>query len=561
MEYGQTMETFVQNQQPPEGQLRSPGWSRGELLLLCSFLLLLAGFRTFNLSSYDVLSADGTSYGPIGREFFKHGDFRIFGFISGPGYSFFVGLFDLLLHDIERSLRLVSVVFSTLTVGVVYAMGRAFFSRPSAIAAAGFCATLPFLHGMSGIDITEPTFTFFLLAGAFSFWQAYTAGSSRLAVVAGFLLVAAYLTRSEGFITWFALSVFALLDLVTRLRRDGRRLLVRVLVPFWLAFMLFFAPYLVYLHSMTGEWHLSGKAAGNAQVIKAYLGQTAEGVDVKFKFDKSGSGFDTAKGEGLGKFFRENPELFLFNLKQNWSDFVTEFPQTMPWYLLLAAAGAFVAVLRRRRSLPVAACLVSICAPLVIYFLFFVQQRGFYPYVSALCVLAGAGICLPAGSPAPGRPNRRSLLPLLVAVPLSLYYLYQDFPRPKPPYQHSQDGARLDDKHIGQHLKKLLPPDAVIMTRFGRIAFYAERPMVIPPQESYADVIAYARKNHVTHLVINSKFVDMRPQLSALYGPLLDSSKAFVPPPEVKLVFMGQELGGLPYLVYELLPETKAPVP
>lgn len=535
-------------------------WTPREIGVLLLFLSMVLIFRRFNLINYDVLSADGTSYGPIGRGFFKNGDFRVFGFISGPGYSFFVGLFDLFLRDIERSLRMVSVVFSTMTVGVVYSMAKACYGRQSAMAAALLCATLPALHAMSGVDITEPTFTFFLLTGVFFFWKGYSANNRRHAAAAGILLAVAYLTRSEGFITWFALSLFAVVDLASRFRNGGRQVLFRVMIPFWIAFMLGFAPYLVYMRTMTGEWHLSGKAAGNAQVIKAYLGLSPEGVDVKFRFNKSGDGFDIAQGEGLGKLLRENPGLFVYNIRKNISELAVSFSEAMTWYLLLAAATAFAFLPWRRRELQARACIAAICAPLVIYILFFVQPRGFYPYLSALCVMSGAGICLTgrltgrltgiAGRQLPWH----SWLPLLLLVlPLSGYYLYLDFPRAKPPYHYTQDGARRDDKHIGQHLKKMLPPDAVLMTRSGRIAFYAERPMVIPPQESYEDIISYARKNRVTHLIVTNQLMNMRPQLAELYRPILNPFEPFVAPPELKLVYKGEEPGGLPYLVYQFV--------
>lgn len=532
-------------------------WTLREAGLLLLFICVVVAFRIFNLGSYDVLSADGTSYGPIGRTFFKTGDFRIFGFISGPGYSFFVGLVNLFVSDMETSLRLVSVLFSSMTVAVVYCMGRAFYNRQSAMAAALLCAALPFLHGMSGIDITEPTFTFFLLAGTFVFWKAYTGIDSRQAAVAGLLMAVAYLTRSEGFITWFALSVFAVIDQGVRFRRDGKHLLFRVMIPFWITFMLLFAPYLVYLRSMTGEWHLSGKASGNAQVIKAYLGLNPAGVDQKFRFNKSGDGFDIAKGEGLGQLLRENPDVFFFNIRKNISEFSGAFSGAMPWYLLLAVFAAFIFSPWKRHGLSVRAGIISICAPLIIYILFFVQPRGFYPYISALCVMAGFGACLP-GRLLEGRVSRsiQTLLPLLLIVmPLTAYYIYQDVPREKPPYHYSQDGGRRDDKHVGQRLKKLLPPDAVIMTRSGRVAFYAERPMVIPPQESYAEIMAYALKNKVTHLIATVQLMEMRPQLRHLFAPLENPGAPFTPPAGLQLIYAGEEPGGLPYLVYRLSPE------
>ncbi|HEY5975463.1 MAG TPA: glycosyltransferase family 39 protein, partial [Geobacteraceae bacterium] len=141
-------------------------WSGRERLALALFLVLVVIFRLYNLRAYDVISADGTSYGQIGIQFFTTGRFAEFGTISGPVYSFLVGLSNLLFHDIEFSLRLVSVLASSLTVVVVYCLARSFYGRAAAIGAALLCAALPSLHGMSGIDIIEPTFTFFLLAGS-----------------------------------------------------------------------------------------------------------------------------------------------------------------------------------------------------------------------------------------------------------------------------------------------------------------------------------------------------------------------------------------------------------
>jgi hypothetical protein len=170
--------------------------------------------------------------------------------------------------------------------------------------------------------------------------------------------------------------------------------------------------------------------------------------------------------------------------------------------------------------------------------------------------MAGAGICLTGRLLGKTGMNGTLLswLPqLLLVLPLTGYYIFLDFPRAKPPYHYEQDGARRDDKHIGQRLKKILPPDAIFMTRSGRIAFYAEKQMIIPPQESYEDILAYARKNKVTHLVVTPQLMNMRPQMEVLFAPLMNPGVPFTPPPGLKLIYVGEEPGGLPYLVYELV--------
>jgi len=522
-------------------------WTRREMLSLGLFVFVVLLFRLYNLQSYDVISADGTSYGPVGRSFFATGSFKVFGTISGPGYSFFVGLFDLLLDDIEHSLRLVSVVFSTLTVAVTYLLGRYLFNQSGARVAGLLCATLPFLHGMSGIDIIEPTFTFFLLAGVLLFWRGYLPMNATVVAAGGFLLAGSYLCRSEGFITWFALAVFCAMDCFLRLKKDGMQILFRVLLPFIFGFMLLFLPYLNYLHNETGKWQLSGKAGLNAQVIREYQGKT--GSDQKFKLDAQGH-FDAGKGESLGRMFREEPELFLGNLKQNFKALPLAMMAAMPWYLLLASLAAIVCYPWTRRQLLARALIVGICSPMVIYLLFFVQPRGFYPYVAALCVWAGGGVSLAERLVPSGW--RRWSPALLATLALSAYYVYLDAPRPKPPYLFTQDAGRRGDKDIGRRLKSILPQNAVIMTRSGRIGFYSERPFVIPPQEPFEAIMAYAAKEKVTHLIVTAQLIYLRPQLALLFAPLQNPQAPFIPPPGLKLVYTGREPGGMDYLVYNL---------
>jgi hypothetical protein len=139
-----------------------------------------------------------------------------------------------------------------------------------------------------------------------------------------------------------------------------------------------------------------------------------------------------------------------------------------------------------------------------------------------------------------------------VVCALSAYYLYLEYPRPRPPYDYRQDGARYDDKQIGIRLRTIIPEKAVIMTRSGRIAFYVDRPWVRPPQEGFDQIMAYARKNKVQYLIANMLLLATRPQMEPLFKPLLEPKDPFQPPPGLELIYAGAEPGGLPYLVYRL---------
>lgn len=520
-----------------------------EAIAITLFLAAVFTFRLYNLRIYDVLSADGTSYGPIGRDFFHSGTFRTFGTISGPVYSFLVGLFDLVLHDLERSLRLVSVVCSTATVGFVYLFARSLFGVKGGMAAATICASLPFLHGMSGFDIIEPTFGLFTVSSVYFLWIGYLRINAVFSAVAGLLIGIAYLSRSEGFISWFALTVFLICLVIKTVRCDGLKLLTKVAVPYCVSFLILFMPYLVYLHAETGIWQLSGKSGLNTQVIREYLGKA--NPDQKFRLDAKG-GFDGGEKESLLRLVKEEPELMKQNVLNNFRLLPAAVSGAMTWYLLLAVIAAFAFAPWNVPFVMARAILAGVCSPMIIYLLFFVQTRGLYPYIAFLCVWAGGGLSL-LDKVAP-RSLKRWHISMLIAALIFSYFIYIDFPGAKLPYHYEQDGARRDDKHIGLRLRTILPQDAVVMTRSGRIGFYSERRNVLPPQEPYAAIMAYAYKNKVTHLIITPQIMGMRPQLKPLFAPLETPFAPFVAPPEVKLIYTGMEEGGLPYLVYQLVP-------
>jgi hypothetical protein len=157
--------------------------------------------------------------------------------------------------------------------------------------------------------------------------------------------------------------------------------------------------------------------------------------------------------------------------------------------------------------------------------------------------------------------KRCSSAALLITAIICSYFLFIDFPRQKPPYEYDQDGGRRDDKHIGQRLNTVLPRDAVLMTRSGRIGFYSERKYVLPPQESFEAILSYAAKNGVTHLVVTPQLIGMRPQLEFLFLPVSRPRASFTPPAGMQLAYSGQEAGGLPYLVYGLAPHSSGVAP
>lgn len=526
-------------------------------------LLLMAGavvYAVYGLRQYDVISADGAGYAVSGKTFFETGDPRSFGTVFPPLYPFLVGLFNVLFNALETAARMVSVFFNALTILPIYALTLSLWGRRAALCASILFITLPFLHGMSGIDISEPTYTFFAIAAAWTFRRCLASRGKGAAFASGLLLGIAYLARPEGFIVAVAFS--GILFLLLLLGPLGRRLRTPLLLAvFWCGFLVPAAPYINYLHTVTGAWQLSGKTGLNSGIIREYRGE--EPPDQHMRLDSKGQVIGGGSATLLD-LMKDSPDIFWGNIRDNFRAFPLEFANTFPWFLFLLACLGYLQLPEagaqeeddlstpNRRKLTDRLILVALCAPLALYILYFVQPRGFYAYVPVLLMATGGGFAsldswvrrlLPRNVP----------LAVPAAAMLALWYIYGSIPGPNPPYSYDQDGGRYDDKQVGLRLRSIIPPQATIMTRSGRIGFYSQRPYQMPPQGSLAEIIDFAAKNKVDYLIATLQLLSMRPQLGVLYQPLFEPGKGAAPLPGVAPVYMGQEPGGLPYIVYRFV--------
>ncbi|EHP85928.1 glycosyl transferase family 39 [Geobacter metallireducens RCH3] len=528
--------------------------------LVLLLIALAAAYSVYGLRQYDVVSADGAGYASSGKAFFKTGDPRCFGTLFPPLYPFLVGLFNLALDNLETSARMVSVFFNALTLIPLYGLALDLWGRRAALCASILFITLPFLHGMSGIDITEPTYTFFALAAAWAFRRCLAARGKGTAFAAGALLGIAYLARPEGFIVAAAFAGILLLLLFLPPRKGwmGQALLLAV---FWCGFLVPAAPYMNYLHNVTGAWQLSGKTGLNSSIIREYRGETPP--DQHMRLNEQGQ--EVGGGNStLLDLMKESPDIFWGNIRDNLHALPRELAGTFPWFLFVLSCIGYLWLPRyepedggeraapARQGLMDRLLLASVCSPLALYVVYFVQPRGFYAYVPVFLMATGGGLARIDSWVRRITPLETGIVLPIVAV-LGLWYVYSGIPAPKPPYHYTQDGARYDDKQVGLRLRSIIPPGATIITRSGRIGFYSQRAYLMPPQGSLAEIIAFADKNHADYLIATIQLLSMRPQLEILYQPLFGTGGNAPPLPGIEAVYIGQEPGGLPYIVYRFV--------
>lgn len=524
-------------------------------------IALAAAYGIYGLRQYDVISADGAGYAVSGKIFFETGDPRNFGTVFPPLYPFLVGLFNVALNDLETSARMVSVFFNALTILPLHALTLGLWGRRAALCASILFITLPFLHGMSGIDITEPTYTFFALAAAWVFRSCLARRGKGTAFATGALLGIAYLARPEGFIVAAAFSGILFLLLLLNTPRGGRLRTTLLLAIFWCGFLVPAVPYMNYLHNVTGAWQLSGKTGLNSSIIREYRGETPP--DQHMRLNEQGQ----AVGGGnatLLDLMKESPDIFWGNIRDNLHALPLELVGAFPWFLFALAGIGYLWLPRcapgdgeecaapARQGLMDRLLLASVCSPLALYVVYFVQPRGFYAYVPVFLMAAGGGFAR-IDSWANRYIPRKTWIAVPLAALLGLWYIYSSIPAPKPPYHYTQDGARYDDKQIGLRLREIIPRGAIIITRSGRIGFYSRHTYLMPPQGSLAELIAFAGKNNAEYLIATIQLLSMRPQLEILYQPLFGANGNAPPLPGIEQVYIGQEPGGLPYIVYRFV--------
>jgi 4-amino-4-deoxy-L-arabinose transferase-like glycosyltransferase len=492
------------------------------------------------------MSADGSGYASAGLQYIKTLSLKSIGSTMPPGYFFFIGLFSLAGFGPEMSARLVSVVMGVALIPVLFFLTRSLFGRMAALCTVLLYVNLPFMHSMSGIDISEPTYTFFAVSGVWLVWSAWRREQPAIrAGLGGLSIGVAYLTRPEGAPLMCAL--FALLLATGLLNRFAVRRLALLLGSMASGFLIMAIPYVIGLHGLTGKWQMSGKINVNTLFIRDRQGE-AGAYESRFRLDSKGA--YTGSGEDTPvKLMLRQPEVFWNNVRQNLQAFPSAFKATFPAFLWIGFAAGLLIYPWRRETLLDRLLIPASCASLVAYMVFMLDPRYLYPYVPLLLVVCGGGFQRLGELAEPLVKSRYAALAVVAVI--SAFYLYENVPRQQPPYHFTQDGGRYDDKQVGLRLKSLLPADAVLMTRSSRIPFYAEKRSVIPPEADLQSSLEFARRNGVTHIIANMQLYNMRPAFEPLFVPLKIAG-AISAVPGVNLVFAGQEPGGQPYLVYQL---------
>jgi len=573
--------TWSRVREPLWQRIAWPRWATVLLIWLAAFVvrLVLVGMDR-------VVWGDEPFYLWLGKNWVTGKGFAFVGHPDvhhGPLFPVLAGLLYLLTHDLALASEVLYLIFGSLLVWPVYALGEELYGRRAGLIAAALVAALPgmtvsVLHWGT---MTEPLYMFFVYLGLWAgllLFRPWLRGSGEMSKeppwwaygVAGLSFGLAYLTRPEAIGYFAVVGGYLLLVRLLGKRLRERRFWLG-LVFYLLAFGVAFLPYAYYVRVQTGSWMVSEK------VGVAYLTGIGLAHGDTAAFDKATWGLDST---GLETFFfspesynvsmlhliLDDPKTFAIVLYLNVQRFAkvlidwTLFPYLL---LPLVVLGLFDRGWTRERTIGEVYLLLSIL-PVLGFVLFYIQARYILPFAPVLLLWTGRGLLrlgdwlvgtvielrTPEVSPAQGgRPYRRLSRPLraaLGALPtvLVLALLLMAYPQVLSSVTNVAS-VRPAHKTVGQFLSQVIPSDSVIMCRYPAIAFYAQARWVPTPNASWPEVLRYARHKKVDYFVIDERELRYRPQFKDLVtGEHI--------PKELKRLYVFEE-GGERLVVYQFI--------
>ena len=464
-------------------------------------LLLLLGLA-FGLRLYAVLMAKGIAvdsafYGFMARDFLQE---DYVNGLSQPFHPFYPLLISLISPDaahVEIVGRLISLVFGTATLLLVYYLAKEVVSQKAAAFAALFYCFHPHLVSFSGMFLSEATYWFLLTLSVFLFWIGLKRGKVLELISSGFFLALAYLTRPEGIGYLLVFLAWILID--GGLRRGWGKKIVLVSGLLFVS-MALALPYIIYIHHETGRWMISKKAT-EAQT-RLLVGKTQ-------KSDPVGQGA-IEKQKTVRKSWRIPAPVRRFIRYAPWTAYryLRAYHYTL-WIFLL-----FGLIRKRQQGVQAELFLASIVLFHILSLATFTPsiQRFSVPVVPLSLFWAGTGVLTFRGFLKRNIPPLEKWLVGWIIVTL-VFQLVQGL-RPERRHREGQ-------KQIGVWLKEVTPKDAVIMSNSPIEAFYAEREFLSLPSETstikgkertYPEIMEYARTKGVRYILVNQDTPEDNPQ-------------------------------------------------
>ena len=229
------------------------------LLLLCA--LAIRGY--IMLFTY-VIARDGIIYLSIAKSLASGNWTQALSFDFPPGFPALVAL-NLHIFSPERAGQVISLIFGSLAVVPLYFLASRMLGKRVAIVTSLFFVFHPYFVRLSGEVLSDMTYLFLFMMGAWLIWEAINRNVLTLFPLIGLLGALAYLVRPEGMGLIIVAGSFIAFKDLKKIRRDLWRRLAAILLLVSVV-VLMAAPYLAYMKKESGSWVLSKKGSVEALI-------------------------------------------------------------------------------------------------------------------------------------------------------------------------------------------------------------------------------------------------------------------------------------------------------
>ncbi|MGB9080223.1 MAG: hypothetical protein WCD00_02910, partial [Desulfuromonadaceae bacterium] len=340
---------------------------------------------------------------------------------------------------------------------------------------------------------------------------------------AGAFFALSYLARPEGIVGFGCGFLLCLIPIVGKGGVNKKNLLIPVCFLF--GFLFLAGPYLTALHSAFGSWTLSPMSEAHVKTADVVLTLNAKG-----ELQKTGS-----TGLLVWKEQYKTIPIFLGAVWANIQAFAGVYKKTFPlWMHVISGVGVLWLVWKNPWRTSV--LLLIPLAVIVPNFVVSIPKTHSYLYplfaMSFICFISCFEGVMMAGRRASDM-YKRVAKPRLVQAFLSgvmlltlLYVIFSFYREADGDYQSSglvTEAMTTEKiyKGAGEIIKSNSQANDVIMTRWGLVGYFADRPVVTLPKGGVKEVIEYGRRNGARFILIDTNSVySRRQELEELLGPL-----------------------------------------
>lgn len=232
-------------------------WVRTDTIILSLLLLIAAVFRFWAYDTLGIAHFDEGGYAMSAMAVYEWRADWLYPLqhLLSPALFFTLSglVMSLLGAPADVALFMVSSVAGTLTVGIIYSIGRNIYGREAGVAAALLVALADYHIGFSRAGLTDVTFCFLFLLALVAYIRAERVESFFWAIIAGILTGLAWNTKYHGWLAGVvagaALLPYLLQHDWTRFRAGFARVFTAAVVA-----TLMYVPWFLYINAQEGGY-------------------------------------------------------------------------------------------------------------------------------------------------------------------------------------------------------------------------------------------------------------------------------------------------------------------